>query len=390
MITDKKNENFITLALFLAGYATNPSLIAFGLLLVDIANTFQVQVGLMSQINTTSSLLGILTALIMSVLSIKYKHKILMQVGLVFIAASALGCFYANDYLTMMMVYSLFGVGAYIVNPMTRSLVGEYFSPDKQGQAIGLLIAGSSVSYLISAPLMAYITNISGWRNVFLFYIFPVTLISIILSNILLPKQNELNEQRQNYSVLNSFKAILSDSIAISYLLGIALLYSSYQAILVFSASFYREVFNIDRSGASNIVVVGALLFTIGSVGASRIIQKYGKKKVILFTGLIGSIFIGLYANMPDFGVSITVRFLGGLLYGVSFSGLTAMLLGQIPQHRGTLMSLNSATSGFGATVGTFIGGILLLTGGYSQVTIMLAFFGIIATIIVYLKMKNS
>jgi DHA1 family inner membrane transport protein len=383
-------SSLITLALFLAGFATNPPYIAFGLLLVDIAETFQTPVGIMSQINTSASLLGIIAALVMAGLSVKYRYKSLMQIGLVIIAISALGCYFAPSYLTMLIVFSLCGIGTSMVNPMTRSLVGEYFPPNKQAQAIGWLIAGSSVSYLISAPLMAYITNVSNWRIVFLIYILPVSLLSILVSQIFLPKKDESTKSSLNYNILNSFKTVLTDASAMSCLLGVALLYTAYQAILVFSASYYREIFGVDRSLASNLVVVGALMFTIGSVGASNIIDKFGKKKVIVVTSLVGSLFIGLFANIPNFWISILIRFLGGFFIGVSFSSLTAMLLGELPQFRGTIMSLNIATTAFGAMVGTSTGGIIHLSGGYSQVAIYLALFGFLSAIIVYFKTKEK
>jgi len=56
------NSNILTTALALARYATSPPSIATGLLLVDIAQTFDTSVGIMSQIRTSSSTLSIFAA----------------------------------------------------------------------------------------------------------------------------------------------------------------------------------------------------------------------------------------------------------------------------------------------------------------------------------------
>jgi len=344
----------------------------------------------MSQMNTSSSILAIFAALVMAALSVKYRHTTLMQVGLALIAISAVGCYLAQDYWTMLIVFSLAGVGSSMVGPMTRTLVGEYFPRERQAQAIGWLIAGSSISYLVSSPLIAQITNLSDWRAVFLIYILPVSLLSILLTQMFLPKKEHDSEAKPSYNVLNSFRTVLMDASAMSCLIGSALLVTAYQAVLVYGASFYREFFNMDRNMASNIVILGALIFTVGSVGASKIIDLFGKKKVIVTFTLFGSLFIGLYANSSDFWVSLGARILGGFFVGVVYSALNAMLLGQVPGFRGTVMSLDSAIRSIGAAVGTLVGGIILLSGGYSQVALVLALFGVFSAVIVYLRTKET
>jgi predicted MFS family arabinose efflux permease len=385
-----KGRSLITTTLFLAGYATNPPGIAAGLLLIDIAKTFQTPVGIMSQMSTSSSTVAIFTALVMAALSVKYRHTTLMQAGLALIGLSAVGCYLAQDYWTMLIVFALTGMGTSMVQPMTRTLVGEYFPRERQAQAIGWLIAGSSISYLVSSPLMAQITNLSDWRTVFLIYILPVTLLSILLTQIFLPRADDSSEIKPSYNVLNSFRTVLTDASAMSCLLGGASLYTAYQAVLVYGASFYREFFKVDRSMASNIVILGALSLTVGSVGASRIIDLFGKKKVIVVSSLFGSLFIALYANTTDFWFSLGARILGGFFSGVAFSGLNALLLGQVPRFRGTVMSLNSAISSIGAAAGTMIGGFILLSWGYSQVAIVLALFGVFSAVIVYLRTMEN
>jgi predicted MFS family arabinose efflux permease len=344
----------------------------------------------MSQISTSSSILAIFTALVMAVLSVKYRHKALMQVGLAIMALSAVGCYLAQDYWTMLIVFALTGMGTSMVQPMTRTLVGEYFPRERQAQAIGWLIDGSSISYVISSPLMAQITSLSDWRTVFLVYILPVTLFSILFTQIFLPKVNDASEVKSGYKILNSFRIVLMDASAISCLLGSACLYTAYQAVLVYGASFYREFFKVDRSIASYIVILGALSLTVGSVGASRIFDFFGKKKVIVVSSLFGSLFIGLYANTTDFWFSLGARIMGGFFTGVAYSGLNALLLGQVPRFRGTVMSLNSALSSIGAAVGTLIGGFILLSWGYSQVATVLALFGVFSAVIVYLRTMEA
>jgi len=277
-----------------------------------------------------------------------------------------------------------------MVSPMSTTLVGEYLPRDKQSQAIGWLIAGNSLSYLIGAPLMAYLTNIGDWRTVFLFYIIPVSLLSLIVTQYGIPMKEDSEKMNQTYNVFESIKTVITDKSALACLVSNAFLMTTYQAVLVYSVSFYRETFDLSRSFVSNFVIIGALLFTVGSIGSSKIIDKYGRKRVIVISCLLGAVLIGFYTNMSNLWVSLSFRLFGGFFMAIAFSGVNALMLGQVPQFRGTVMSLGSAIGSIGAALGTLIGGYMLISGGYSMVAISLATFSVFSALLIYFLSKET
>jgi len=389
MENNEVNSSILTTALALARYATSPPSIATGLLLVDIANTFDTSVGVMSQIRTSSSTISIFAAIIMAALSIKYRHKSLMLAGLGMITLSAIGCYFAPDYQTMLIVFAFAGIGQSMVSPMTTTLVGEYLPRDKQSQAIGWLIAGNSLSYLIGAPLMAYLTNIGDWRSVFLFYIIPVSILSLLVTQYSIPRKGDIEKMSQTYNVFESIKTVLVDKSALACLVGNAFLMTTFQAVLVYSSSFYRETFDLSRSFVSNFVIVGALFFTVGSIGSSKIVDRFGRKRVLVVSSLLGAVLIGFYTSISNLWLSLSFRLFGGFFMAIALSGVNALMLGQVPQFRGTVMSLSSAIGSVGAALGTLIGGYVLISGGYSLVAICLASFSVLSALLVYLLSKE-
>jgi MFS family permease len=159
---------------------------------------------------------------------------------------------------------------------------------------------------------------------------------------------------------------------------------ASYQAILVYSASFYRQQFLVSRSFASMLVIGGALFFTVGSIGCARLVKRYGRKPVIVINGVIGGLLIALYTNIPDFWFSVSARFLGGLFIAFAFSALNSLTLEQVPEHRGTLMSISQAVTSIGSALGSFMGGMALLWYGYPLVGISLGALAISSAVITY------
>jgi predicted MFS family arabinose efflux permease len=380
----KAKRRFLLPSLAIARFATSPANITSGLLLVDIASTFGQPVGIMGQMRTTSSTLSMIAALVMAALSIRFKHKSLLLTGLGFITLSALGCYVAPSFTSMIMIYSLVGIGTSMIEPMTMSSVGEHFPREERSRAVGWLIAGNGLSYLIGAPLIAYLAGIGSWRTAFLLWVLPVALLGIGSIVYGLPTRREELSRRSSVDYVASFKAVFTNLSALSCLVGSALIGASYQAILVYSASFYRQQFSVSRSFASIFVIGGALFFIAGSISCSRLVNKYGRKPVIVITGLFGGLLIAAYTNLPILWVSASARFLGGLFMGFAFSALISLTLEQVPEHRGTLMSIRSAIGGIGSALGAFIGGLALLWYGYALVGISLGALAIASAIIIH------
>lgn len=114
-------------ALTVASFASGPIAVVGALLLIDIGNTFGTSVGVAGQINTSYSTVAVIFALLTGALSIKFKHKSLLLLGLLLMAISALGCFLALDFAMLLVFYSVSGAGYAIVSPMTFTLVGSIF-----------------------------------------------------------------------------------------------------------------------------------------------------------------------------------------------------------------------------------------------------------------------
>ena len=96
-LSEQKNSDhsnkYILPSLAIARFAITPPGIVSGLLLVDIAATFNRSVAVMAQMRTTANTLSMVAALIMAVLSVKYRHRSLALTGLLLVTVSGIGCF---------------------------------------------------------------------------------------------------------------------------------------------------------------------------------------------------------------------------------------------------------------------------------------------------------
>ena len=387
-LTQEKGSSgrLILPSLAISNFATGPLGVLTGLLLIDIALTFEVSVGVMGQINTLSYIVAVIFALFMGILNVRFRHKSLLMIGLLCVAISALSCFFASNFNAMLISYSLSGVGTAMVFPMTITLIGEHFSLEKRANAVGWIIAAGSLSYLIGAPVIGFIADIEGWRFVLLGFVIPISLASLFLAFIGLPftsRRHQLTISKGTY--LGSFKGVLLNISATACLVGNVLRTAAFGAIVLYGISFFRQRFLVSTNSASAIILGAALCYTLGSLVAGRLVNKFGRKPLTVLTALLGGIFTISFVYLPNLWLSLALNFLGTWFSGMASSAANSLTLEQVPRFRGTMMSINSAALSLGNALGSALGGLALVLFNYEVMGSILGAMGIVAAIIFYL-----
>jgi DHA1 family inner membrane transport protein len=372
----------IIVSLFLSRFAVSSPRIIISLFLIEIATSFGSSVGVMAQITTVSSLVGMTTSLLLGALSVRFRHKSLLVLGLVVMTVSTLGCFAAPNYLAMLTFYSMITLGGAIALPMTSTLVASHFSIHQRSHVLGWLVAGGALAVSCGAPIIA---RIGDWRLAFLGYVFPFAFLSLVLSVTGIPsppQETVRNKQARQY--VESFKAILTNKSAVACLAGNALGNAGWQAIFLYSSSFFRQRYYVSTELASLLVFGGALCVTLGSLVSGRVVDRVGRKRLVVFvSGLLG-ICLMLYTAVSSLLFATGARFLGSWLAGMMFSASASLELEQLPRFRGTMMSLSAAMQGVGSALGAAIGGFVLLIYDYELVGLSLGALAVVGAIVVH------
>ncbi|MFC1803349.1 MFS transporter, partial [Thermoproteota archaeon] len=185
-LSDAQNQHnpnkFILPTLFISIFSSATPDILTGLLLIDIGQTFISPIGVIGQIRTLSPGIAVVTALLTGIFSVRFRHKSVLIYGLVLLAISSLGCGLAVNIGMMFIVFSISGFGRAMVVPMATTLIAEHFPLKRRSNAMGWLIAGGSLSYLVGSPVISFLGEVAGWRYAFLAYSLPLLLLGIILA----------------------------------------------------------------------------------------------------------------------------------------------------------------------------------------------------------------
>lgn len=360
------------------------------LLLIEIGETFGQSVGAAGQILTVSSVVAFVGALIMGFLSMRFNHKHLLLIGSALLALTAIGCAVSPAFSHMMAFYALIGLGSAIATPMIFSILGELYPISRRASVTGIVMSGASLAFLIGAPVITYIMGFGSWRTAFLAFVFPVAALGTVLSYLGLPSIHPGEEaSAEGRGVGEGFREILLNRSAVVCLLGTALNEASWQAVVLYTISFFRQIFLVSAGFASIIIIGGALLYTVGSVVSGRIIDRFGRKRSTVATSLLAGAFTIIYHNVPGLWTTIVLAFVACLFTGFRSSANTSLTLEQVPAYRGTMMSAHTASWYIGTALGAWLGGLMLLWYDYSALGIALGGTGIAASLLFQLLVRD-
>jgi len=377
-------------SLVISRFATMPPGILTSLLLIDIGLTFRQEVWITGQIRTAASIVGVISALLLSALSLRFKPKSLLLGGLYLLTASIIGCILAPNFSILLIVYALTGMAASIVGPMTFTIVAEQFPAKQRPNAISWIIAGMSGAHLIGAPIIGYISVYVGWRGSFLWYVLPVTLFGLFLAIRFIPtRQTDQVQKGGIANIIEGFKGVLTNVSAVSCLTSTTLIAASYMAMVSYAPSYFREQFSLSTAHASLLVIGSSVFFIFGTRISGRLISGYGRKPMMLWPTALAALSIYTYLNIKNIWVSMAARFLGSTFSAIVFTTANALTLEQVPQFRGTVMSLSQASFSLGGVLGTGLGGIIVLIAGYRGMGISHGTMMIIALLLLHFFAKE-
>lgn len=383
--TDSVGRLFLP-SLVLTRFATQPTGVVLSLLLIEIGLTFGLPVGVTGQIGTVRSITAFVSSLIMGLLSVRYKHKSLLLMGLLLLSVAIIGCYLSPSFALLMSFYVMIGFGTAMIMPMTTSLVAKHLPLEKRTSALGLLMATVSISILLGTPIIRFISDIGGWRLPYLLYALPFPLLSLVLVFKGLPSESERGiAAPSRASVIDGYRGVLSNRSAMACLVSNALAGATFSGITLYGVSFYREYFLLSKGAASYFIIGAALIYTLGSLVCSRFVNKLGRKQVTYLSALMAGIFTFIFTVIPVLWFSLVLTLLACLFAGIRQTAHVSLIIEQVPEFRGTIMSLSAAFINLGTALGSGLAGLSLLWYSYVAVGPTLGLFGIASAFIVYL-----
>ncbi len=354
-----------------------PSLI-INISLIEIALSFGVSISLAGQIRSVTSSLGIVAALAMGAISVRYNYRTLLLTGIVINFIAALLCSTAPSFVFLLVSFSTMGLVTALVTPMVFAYIGEYYPKKRRPRAIGLLMTARTLIYLAMVQFVGYVAVNHGWRNAFLTLVAPFALLGLGLSFAVLPSAGG-DPDSIGSGALEGYREVLGSASAKACLLGNALAAASWMAVVLYSVSYLRERFLLPRSYASLIFSLLGVGVLVGNYAGGLLAVRLGRRRVASLGSLLTGLLIAAYMNSPSVALTLIIVPLMSVGGGIVLTAANSLVLEQAPRFRGTMMSANSAASQLGTALGAGAGGLALHLFGWGAVGLSLGAMKILA-----------
>ena len=379
--TNLHYSRFLLPVLALSALSTWLITVTFQLLMVDIAQSFQVQVGTASMTASVGSISGVVLGLLMAVLSVRYNHKLFLLIGLACTSIATLGYYFAPNFNVLLAANIGVGAGIAMVTAMAYSIIGDVYPLEKRGKAIGVMVAAITLSYLVGGPATGLIATFGDWRTATILLSLPFSLVSLTLAAIVIPNRLRTAHSLEKEPFLLGCKQAFSNLSTIAAL-SVTMLMLCEGAIAYYSVSFFREQFGMTVAWGSTFVLVGSLVGAIGGFVAGLLVNRMGRKRLGTVACIVAGVLTLVFMFMPTAELSAAFSILRYWFAAMTLSAGGSLIIEQLPKFRSTMMSLNTAFMNVGMLLSSLIAGVMLNSYGYQAVGLVLGSLGILGAVV--------
>jgi MFS family permease len=176
------------------------------------------------------------------------------------------------------------------------------------------------------------------------------------------------------------------------------LLGGAWLAATIYGPSFNADIFNLSPAvrGLLGSLTIGVVV--AGILMGGFLVNPLGRKRMMVtsaFTAVVAAVLsYVVMLVVPNLWLHVGLGLVAAFFGGFVFVAGPNLLVEQVPQYRGTIMSLAQGIGSTGRAMGVFVAGaILTLLGnsiaGYSMAVVVLAVIGLTGTLTLVLFAKD-
>lgn len=346
-----------------------------GGILPTVANDLNITLSSAGQLITVFALVYAITGPVLLVLTSKIERKKLYLIALLIFFIGNIMTYFSPNFTFMMIARILTAMSTALIVVLSLTIAAKIVAPAHRAKALGLIYMGISSSLVMGVPLGIVISDIFGWRVIFLgiaiLSIGSFILISIFLERV--PGGNAIPLSQQ-------IKAVASLKIGSAHLATMFLLAGHYTLYAYFTPFLETEL-----QLNANWISICYLLFGIAAVSGGAfggvLSDSIGTHKSIL-TVIILFVVVLFALPFTTFSMIVFIPIMmvwAALSWSLAPPPQQSYLIETDPATSDIQQSFNNSAIQIGISVGSGFGGIVLSqTGTVSH----MAWFGGILVII--------
>ena len=256
-------------------------------------------------------------------MSDRFGRKPVLTVSMVLFVAASVLCAFAPDLYSLWAARLVQALGVSATLSVGRAIVRDSFESSQMAQIYAYIGTALALGPIAGPIFGGFIEVAAGWRSVF-FFLSGVGVVMLLIVVFMLRETNaNLNhDATRPAKLIGNYATLLSTRLYMGYVLCNAICYGGIFAFTSCSAYILIGLLKVppDVFGALYAITVSA--YGVGTLVASQITRRIGIQRMILFGGLIMTIFGEILVMLPMLGYfniwTVVVPF-AGFAFGTGF-----------------------------------------------------------------------
>jgi SHS family lactate transporter-like MFS transporter len=336
-----RNQRNTFLACFLGWALDAFDFFLLTFVIVPMAGDFGTSIAELSYAITLTLAMRPLGAFIFGLLGDRFGRRIPLMIDIIFYSLMELLTAFSPNYTWLLIFRALYGIGMGGEWGLGASLAMETLPTAARGLFSGILQQGYAFGYLLAAVVYWIVFPFFGWRGLFVAGALPAFLVLYIRAQV--PESPVwLQQKRETSNFWGDLLGVLKRHWVL--FVYVILLMTAFNALSHGTQDMYQTFLGEQRHYGVTQKAATGIIYAVGAICGGTVVghlsQKWGRRRSIILTAVLGIILIPLWVFPPGFALLV----IGGFAMQFMVQGAW----GIVPVH------LNELSPG--AVRGTFPG----------------------------------
>ena len=278
-----------------------------------------------------------------------------------------LACGFAPTFGLLLAARIVAGLFGGIIGAQVFAIVGDMFSYERRGRAMGIVMGGFAAASILGVPLSLYVTNIfkHNWHLPFLF-IGAVALLLIPLVIKVVPEmKSHIKEKEDDESLFTTLIKVIRIPIQRSALTFSGLLMMGHFLIIPFINPYLEFNKGFSKDDIPSIYLVGGIASLTAALYLGKIADKKGKLNIFSLSVFLSLFMVIIITHLPNVLFPIVLLFFAIWFIVATGRIVTAQaMITEVvkPEQRGSFMSINGSIQQLGSGLAALCSGAIVYT----------------------------